>query len=74
MGADRLKQLFAEAISLSGEERAALVAALRSEDARLADDLLSLLTAHASIGSFLAESPRSTIVRHLENQSSRIGP
>lgn len=74
MGADRLKQLFAEAIPLSGEERAALVGALRSEDPHLAEELLSLLTAHADVGSFLAHYPRFPIVQHLETQSSRIGP
>ena len=74
MGADRLKQLFAEASSLSGEERAALVAALHSEDPRLADELLSLLTAHANAGSFLTQSPQASILRHLENRRSRIGP
>jgi serine/threonine protein kinase/tetratricopeptide (TPR) repeat protein len=71
---DRLKQHFAEAISLSAEARAAMVAALHSEDPRLAAELLSLLTAHADAGSFLALSPSSSLVRHLENQSSRIGP
>ncbi len=74
MGADRLKQLFAEAIALSGEEREAFLAGLRSEDPRLADELLSLLTAHANTGSFLAHSPRVPIVGLLAQQSSRIGP
>jgi tetratricopeptide (TPR) repeat protein len=74
VGADRLKQLFAEAISLSGEERAAFVAALRSEDPRLADELVSILKAHANAGSFLAHSPQSSILALLETQSTRIGP
>jgi len=74
VGADRLKQHFAEAISLSGEERAALIGVLRSEDPHLAEELLSLLTAHANAGSFLAHDLRFPIVQHLENQSTRIGP
>lgn len=63
MGADRLKQHFAEAISLSGEERAALIGVLRSEDPHLAEELLSLLTAHANAGSFLAHDLRFPIVQ-----------
>jgi eukaryotic-like serine/threonine-protein kinase len=74
VGADRLKELFADAISLSGEKRAALIAALRSEDPTLADELVSILAAHASAGSFLVQSPESLLVSHVEPQDSRIGP
>jgi eukaryotic-like serine/threonine-protein kinase len=74
VGADRLKDLFAEAISLTQEQRAALVAALSSEDPPLADELRSLLTAHAGAGSFLAQSPRVSALRHLQDQASHIGP
>ena len=74
MGADRLKQLFAEVISLSGEARAAFLATLHSEDPHLADELTSLLTAHTSAGSFLAHSTAALIIRHQEYQNMRIGP
>jgi serine/threonine-protein kinase len=74
VGADRLKELFAEAIVLEGERRASLVASLRAEDPRLADDLLSLLTARDKAGAFLAYVSRFPITQQLASLSSRIGP
>jgi len=74
MGADRLKQLFAEAIPLPGDERAALVETIRSEDPSLADELLSILNAHTKAGPFLAHSPRFSFVRQVEHNRSFFGP
>ncbi len=74
MGAERLKQLFAEVLSLAEKDRSLFLSALREEDPDLADNLLSLLAASASAGSFLAESSRSSILGHLEHRSSHIGP
>ena len=73
MAADRLKELFAEAVVMTPEQRAAFLDALRRDDPLLADELSSLLSAHDSSDTFLAQSPRTSILRQLEDRISRIG-
>ncbi|MBI5474757.1 MAG: serine/threonine protein kinase [Ignavibacteriae bacterium] len=51
-----------------------MVTELHAEDQPLAEELLSLLTAHANTGSFLAQTPQASILRQLESQSLCIGP
>ncbi len=74
VSADRLKELFAEAMSLSGEERGTFLTRIRSGDPGLADELQSLLLAHATAGAFLAESPPSAILRRPTFLNTHIGP
>jgi eukaryotic-like serine/threonine-protein kinase len=74
VGADRLKQLFDEARSLPEQQKAEFLAAIRSKDPPLADELFTLLVAHTNAGLFLTETPPSKIVRNLEIQNSIIGP
>lgn len=74
MSSDHLKQLFAEALALTTEKRSAFVAALRETDPRLADDLLSLLSAHVKAASFLSDVPRFPLARQHADLGSRIGP
>ena len=56
-GGERLARLFAEAEALAPAERASFVAALRTEDGDLADDVASLLAASSVRGSLIDGSP-----------------
>ncbi|HEX5010931.1 MAG TPA: serine/threonine-protein kinase, partial [Planctomycetota bacterium] len=49
----RLKDLFAEALELDGRDRDALLARTRAADAALADELATLLAAHARSDGFM---------------------
>jgi eukaryotic-like serine/threonine-protein kinase len=74
VASDRLKELFAEAIALNASDRPAFVAALRREDAHLADDLDSLLAAHERAGAFLTGAPQLPILLQMAELSSQVGP
>ena len=74
MGADRLKELFAQAISLSEDARAAMLAHLQGDDLQLASDLRSLLLAHTNAGSFLTQLPHLPTPRESNVQSTSVGP
>jgi serine/threonine protein kinase/tetratricopeptide (TPR) repeat protein len=74
MGADRLKQLFAEAILMPAEQRTAYVDALRPDDPDLAGELATLLAAHGAAGLFLTQNPGTSFLRHVEERISHIGP
>jgi eukaryotic-like serine/threonine-protein kinase len=74
VGSDRLKQAFADAIALVGEERTALIAALRASDLQLADDLVSLLRAHDNAGTFLTQVPGFPVTPSSDVLKLHVGP
>jgi len=74
VSSDHLKQLFAEALALPAENRALFLSGLRVTDPQLADDLTSLLKAHASAADFLETVAPFPTLQQFSSMSSQVGP
>src|ERR1700677_1736360 len=73
-GSNGVVEVFTHAIQLPADERAAYLDRVFGSDAELLQEVLMLLQAHDSSGSFLERTPNATIVENLQEPSIAFNP